>query len=327
MTFRMPAEWAPHDWTWIGFPTNPQEWPGAFDEARAQIAAFASVLHAEGRGEEVRLVVANEGDADAARALVAPGVSIVVQALGDVWLRDTAPIAVLNGKARALVDFGFNGWGGKYQMAGDEDIGARLAAMTGLPTSTQQWVFEGGAVDTDGTGLFVTTEQCLLHPNRNPDLDRGKIETLLAGSLGLNDMLWLGDGLLNDHTDGHVDNLARFVGEGLLALPIATTEDDPNAAIYADARARAGAHGVRVVDMPSPGRVIVDREAIPASYMNFYVGNATVIVPIYGQPNDQAALDTLAPFFPGRDIVGLRSDAILSGGGSFHCCSQQMPSV
>ncbi|WP_037476598.1 agmatine deiminase family protein [Sphingobium sp. ba1] len=327
MTFRMPAEWAPHDWTWIGFPTNADEWPGAFDAARAQIAAFASALHAEGRGEEVRLVVANESDADAARALVAPGVSIVVQPLGDVWLRDTAPIAVLNGKARALVDFGFNGWGGKYQMAGDEDIGARLAATTGLPTSTQQWVFEGGAVDTDGTGLFVTTEQCLLHPNRNPDLDRGKIETLLAGSLGLSDMLWLGDGLLNDHTDGHVDNLARFVGEGLLALPIATTEDDPNAAIYADARARASAHGVTVVDMPSPGRVIVDGEAIPASYMNFYVGNAAVIVPIYGQPNDQAALDTLAPFFPGRDIVGLRSDAILSGGGSFHCCSQQMPSV
>lgn len=327
MTFRMPAEWAPHDWTWIGFPTNPAEWPGAFDEARTQIAAFASALHAEGRGEEVRLVAANEGDADAARALVAPGVSIVVQPLGDVWLRDTAPIAVLDGHARALVDFGFNGWGGKYQMAGDEDIGARLAATTGLPTSTQQWVFEGGAVDTDGTGLFVTTEQCLLHPNRNPDLDRGKIETLLAGSLGLSDMLWLGDGLLNDHTDGHVDNLARFVGEGLLALPIATTEDDPNAAIYADARARASAHGVTVVDMPSPGRVMVDGEAIPASYMNFYVGNAAVIVPIYGQPNDQAALDALAPFFPGRDIVGLRSDAILSGGGSFHCSSQQMPSV
>tara|TARA_R110000868_G_scaffold402153_1_gene678244 strand:+ start:17417 stop:18400 length:984 start_codon:yes stop_codon:yes gene_type:complete len=327
MTFRMPAEWAPHDWTWIGFPTNLQEWPGAFDAARAQIAAFASALHADGRGEEVRLVAANEGDADAARALVAPGVSIVLQALGDVWLRDTAPITVLNGKARALVDFGFNGWGGKYQMAGDEDIGARLAATTGLPTSTQHWVFEGGAVDTDGTGLFVTTEQCLLHPNRNPDLDRGKIETLLAGSLGLSDMLWLGDGLLNDHTDGHVDNLARFVGEGLLALPIATTEDDPNAAIYADARARASAHGVTVVDMPSPGRVMVDGEAIPASYMNFYVGNAAVIVPIYGQPNDQAALDALAPFFPGRDIVGLRSDAILSGGGSFHCCSQQMPSV
>ena len=328
MTFRMPAEWAPHDWTWIGFPTNPAEWPGAFDAARVQIAAFANALNAGGKGELVRLVVDSEMDASAARAIVDPAVHILVSHLGDVWLRDTAPIAVLDrAGGRALVDFDFNGWGGKYQMPGDEDIGARLAADTGMPTSTQPWVFEGGAVDTDGTGLFVTTEQCLLNPNRNPDLDRGKIETLLAGSLGLSDMLWLGDGLLNDHTDGHVDNLARFVAPGVLALPVATSDDDPNAAIYADARARAKAHGVEVADIPSPGRVEVDGEAIPASYMNFYIGNAAVIVPIYGRPNDQAALDALRPFFPGRDIVGLRSDAILSGGGSFHCCSQQMPSL
>lgn len=328
MTFRMPAEWAPHDWTWIGFPTNPAEWPGAFEEARVQIAAFASALRAGGAGEEVRLVVANEADAEAARALVSSNVTIVIETLGDVWLRDTAPITVLDGAGRrALVDFGFNGWGGKYQMPGDEDVGARLAATTDLPTSTQPWVFEGGAVDTDGTGLFVTTQQCLLNPNRNPDLDRGKIETLLAGSLGLSDMLWLGDGLLNDHTDGHVDNLARFVAPGTLALPIATTHDDPNAAVYADAHARAKAHGVEVVDIPSPGLVEVDGEAIPASYMNFYVGNAAVIVPIYGRPNDDAALAAFQSFFPGRDVVGLRSDAILSGGGSFHCCSQQMPSL
>ncbi|EQB00225.1 hypothetical protein L288_18475 [Sphingobium quisquiliarum P25] len=327
MTFRMPAEWAPHEWTWIGFPANPEEWPGAFDEARRQIADFANALHADGKGEDVRLVVADEADAQAARALTAPGVGIVVQKLGDVWLRDTAPIAVMRGRERALVDFGFNGWGGKYQMAGDEDIGARLAAMTGLPTSTQQWVFEGGAVDTDGTGLFVTTEQCLLNPNRNPDLDRGKIETLLAGSLGLSDMLWLGEGLMNDHTDGHVDNLARFVAPGVLALPESAGDDDPNAAIYADARARAQAFGVEVASIPSPGRVVVDGEVVPASYMNFYIGNAAVIVPLYGCANDQAALDALRPFFPGRDIVGLPSNAILSGGGSFHCTSQQMPSA
>jgi len=323
----MPAEWAPHEWSWIGFPTSAEEWPGAFEGARRQIADFASALHAGGKGEEVRLVCANECDAEAARTLVAPGVAVVVHRLGDVWLRDTAPIAVMRGRERALVDFGFNGWGGKYRMPGDEDIGARLAATTGLPTSTQNWVFEGGAVDTDGTGLFVTTEQCLLNPNRNPELDRGKIETLLAGSLGLSDMLWLGDGLLNDHTDGHVDNLARFVAPGVLALPEASTEDDPNAAVYADAWARARAFGVDIASIPSPGRVIVDGEAIPASYMNFFVGNAAVIVPIYGQPNDQAALDALKPFFPDREIVGLHSDAILSGGGSFHCCSQQMPSA
>ncbi|SCW47749.1 agmatine deiminase [Sphingobium faniae] len=325
MTFHMPAEWAPHDWVWIGFPTNPAEWPGAFDGARRQIADFANAVHADGRGEEVRLVVAHDADADAAAKLAHAGVTILVQKLGDVWLRDTAPVAVQKGAERALVDFGFNGWGGKYRMPGDEDIGARLAATTGLPTDTQHWVLEGGAIDTDGTGLFVTTEQCLLNPNRNPDLDRGKIETLLAGSLGLSDMLWLGDGLMNDHTDGHVDNLARFVAPGVLALPEPDGRDDPNAAIYADAKARAKAHGVEVAPIPSPGRVEMGGEAIPASYMNFYIGNAAVIVPVYGRPNDQAALEALRPFFPGRDIVGLSSDAILAGGGSFHCTSQQMP--
>ena len=325
MTFHMPAEWAPHEWTWIGFPANAEEWPGAFDDARRQIADFANALHAGGRGEEVRLVAASETDAQAARSLIDPGVEVVVQKLGDVWLRDTAPIAVMRGKERALVDFGFNGWGGKYRMEGDEDIGARLAATTGLPTSTQQWVFEGGAVDTDGTGLFVTTEQCLLNPNRNPDLDRGKIETLLAGALGLSDMLWLRDGLLNDHTDGHVDNLARFLAPGLLALPEATTADDPNAAIYADALPRAKAFGIEVASIPSPGRVVVDGEVVPASYMNFYIGNAAVVVPQYGAANDRAAVEVVQALFPERVAIGLRADHVLTGGGSFHCISQQVP--
>ncbi|CAN5321440.1 agmatine deiminase family protein [soil metagenome] len=325
MTFRMPAEWAPHDWVWIGFPSNAAEWPDAFADAQRQVAAFADAVHADGRGERVRLVAADAANAAIARSLVGPGVVVQTERHGDVWLRDTGPICVRDGETRALADFCFNGWGGKYEMPGDEDIGARLAAQTDLPLLTQHWIFEGGAIDTDGSGLFVTTEQCLLNPNRNPGLDRGKIETLLAGSLGLSDMLWLGDGLFNDHTDGHVDNLARFVAPGVLAVPEATTPDDPNAAIYADARARAKAQGVTVASIPSPGLVLVDGAAIPASYMNFYVGNAAVVVPIYGRPNDQAALDALSPFFPGRAIVGLRSDAILTGGGSFHCISQQLP--
>lgn len=326
MTYRQPAEWALHDWVWIGFPSNPDEWPDAFDGARHQVAAFANAVHAGGRGEQVRLVAADAASAEAACALVHPGVAVQTVPFGDVWLRDTGPIAVSNGTMRALVDFDFNGWGGSYDMPGDKDIGALLAAQTDLPCAKGHWIFEGGAVDTDGTGLAVTTEQCLLNPNRNPHLDRRKIETLLAGSLGYSDILWLGDGLMNDHTDGHVDNLARFVGEGLLAIPEPAGEDDPNIALYADAKARAKAFGVEVVPMPSPGLVRRDGDIIPASYMNFYIGNAAVIVPIYGQPNDQAALDALKAFFPGRDIVGLMSDAILTSGGSFHCISQHMPS-
>lgn len=325
MTYRQPAEWAPHDWVWIGFPSNPAEWPDAFGAARRQVAAFANAVHADGRGEEVRLVAADSASAEAARALVDPEVVVQTLPFGDIWLRDTGPIAVKNGDARALVDFQFNGWGGSYDMPGDKDIGSLLAGQTDLPCARGHWIFEGGAVDTDGRGLAVTTEQCLLNPNRNPELDRRKIETLLAGSLGYSDILWLGEGLLNDHTDGHVDNLARFVGEGLLAIPEAAGEDDPNAAIYADARSRARSFGLEVVPMPSPGLVRRDGEIVPASYMNFYIGNAAVVVPLYGQPNDQAAIEALRPFFPGREIVGLPSNALLTGGGSFHCISQQMP--
>lgn len=334
MTIRMPAEWEPHDWLWIGFPWNADEWGGAetLARAQAQLAAFADVVRTGGgdvgKGEEVRLVCNDEEGAALARSLLRSDATVLVERIGDVWLRDTAPLAVERGDgSRALADFGFNGWGGKYQMPGDEDIGARLAATTGLPCSTIPLVFEGGAVDTDGTGLFVTTEQCLLNPNRNPTLEREQIETLLAGSLGLSDMLWLGDGLVNDHTDGHVDNLARFVAPGVLAIPQATAADDPNAAIYADAAERARAHGLTVAPMPSPGRIEVDGEVIPASYMNFLIANAVVVVPVYGAPNDGAILDALAPFFPGRAIVPLASDAILAGGGSFHCTSQQMPSA
>jgi agmatine deiminase len=330
MTIRMPAEWEPHEWLWIGFPWNPEEWGGAelLARAQAQICAFADAVRAGGKGEEVRLVCNGEASAALARTQLKSDARIVAERIGDVWLRDTGPICVVDGAgARSLADFRFNGWGGKYEMPGDEDIGARLAASTALPCRSVPIIFEGGAVDTDGTGLFVTTEDCLLNPNRNPGLDKRQIETLLAGSLGLTDMLWLGDGLVNDHTDGHVDNLARFVAPGVIAIPHATTDDDPNAAIYADASARARAQGLTVAPMPSPGRVEVDGAVIPASYMNFLIGNAAVVVPTYGCPNDQAALDALRPFFADRELVGLPSDAILSGGGSFHCTSQQMPAA
>ncbi|HZF43907.1 MAG TPA: agmatine deiminase family protein, partial [Sphingomonadaceae bacterium] len=178
--------------------------------------------------------------------------------------------------------------------------------------------------DVDGTGLAVTTEQCLLNPNRNPGMSRADVERRLAADLGIDRVLWLGEGLLNDHTDGHVDNLARFVAEGVIAVPEAA-DNDPNGAIYADAWARAEAFGLDVVRLPSPGHVERDDELIPASYMNFYIGNAAVAVPLYGAPNDAAAVAAIGALFPGRQTFGFRSDHILTGGGSFHCISQQVP--
>ncbi|TCP34051.1 agmatine deiminase family protein [Sphingomonas sp. BK235] len=313
-------EWAPHQAVWIGFPSHPELWQDDLDQARDEVAAFARAVHAEGRGEQVLLVAADAEAAAAARTL-APFAEVLVQPFGDIWLRDTAPIVDGDGRAR---DFQFNGWGGKYDLPGDDDIGARLARARGMIVLPCEWVLEGGAIDGDGTGLVVTTEQCLLNPNRNPALTREAVERRLAADLGYTRVLWLGDGLLNDHTDGHVDNLARFVGPNRLALPVGA-ENDPNWRVYQDAAARARAAGVEVVEIPSPGRVLRDEEVVPASYMNFYIGNAAVVVPVYGTPQDEAGVAAVRALFPDREVVGLRADAILTGGGSFHCISQQIP--
>jgi agmatine deiminase len=196
-----------------------------------------------------------------------------------------------------------------------------------LPIETCDWVLEGGAIDGDGTGLVVTTKQCLLNPNRNPELSRDDIEARLTRDLGFERVLWLGEGLINDHTDGHVDNLARFVGPNTLALPVTNGADDPNAVIYADARARAAEFGVSIRDVPSPGRIESDGRVEPASYMNFAITSQLVVVPIYGTTHDIDGIEAVAEFFPDRETVGLMADAVLAGGGSFHCASQQMPSL
>jgi len=325
MTCRLPPEWHPQDWLWIGFPHDPVEWPGFLGRAQEQIAAFANAV-AES-GQQVRLIVRDEGNEARARALVGAAVTIERRRYGDVWLRDTGPLVVSDGKGLRARRFGFNGWGGKYLMDGDQEIGTELAASAGLEVSIADWILEGGAVDTDGTGLVVTTEQCLLNPNRNPTLARPDIEVRLARDLGFDRVLWLGEGLVNDHTDGHVDNLARFVAPNVLALPRATGVDDPNAAIYADAKARAEAFGVAVRTVPSPGRVETDGRVEPASYMNFAVTSKLVVVPVYGTRSDDDGVAAIAELFPDRAVMGILADAVLAGGGSFHCASQQMPSL
>lgn len=196
-----------------------------------------------------------------------------------------------------------------------------------MPVETHDWVLEGGAIDGDGTGTVVTTEQCLLHSNRNPALSWADIEAQLASDLGFERVVWLGEGLLNDHTDGHVDNLARFVAPGRLAIPVATAPDDPNTAVYADATARAQAAGLEVAEMPSPGLISAGPHVEPASYINFVITNALVVVPIFGAANDAAAVAAIDALFPGREAIGLLADAVLAGGGGFHCASQQMPAA
>ncbi|MFL0670807.1 MAG: agmatine deiminase family protein [Erythrobacter sp.] len=324
MTALMPPEWARQDWLWIGFPHLAEEWPGWLEPAQEQMAAFANAV--ADSGQQVRLLVRDEANAARARALVSERVTLEMRAYGDIWLRDTGPLVVREADGTlGARRFGFNGWGGKYLMPGDTEIGAELARDAGLAITTSPMILEGGAVDGDGTGLVATTEQCLLNPNRNPHMSSAEIEAELAAQLGFTRVLWLGDGLINDHTDGHVDNLARFVAPGLLVVPEPTGQNDPNAAIYADAATRAEAFGVKVARIPSPGLILRDGVVEPASYVNFAITTQLVVVPTFGSPHDADGVAAIAALFPDRDTIGLPGSAVLAGGGGFHCASQQMP--
>jgi agmatine deiminase len=317
-------EWAPHQAVWIGFPSDPELWLSDLEPAQREVAAFAEAVYAGGKGEDVWLVASHADSAAAARALC-PFARVIIEPFGDIWLRDTGPIVMGSAAQRRAQGFRFNGWGGKYELEGDGTIGRRLAGHTGFPYAQADWILEGGAIDHDGSGTAVTTEQCLLNPNRNPGLSKSDVEALLKRDLGFERVVWLGEGLLNDHTDGHVDNLARFVAPGRVAIPSAAP-DDPNGGVYRDAADRLGNAALDVVALPSPGLLTSENDdIIPASYMNFYIGNAAVVVPQYGAPHDAGAVEAIQALFPDRVAIGLRADHILTGGGSFHCISQQVP--
>lgn len=323
MAVLMPPEWAPQDWLWIGFPHLADEWPGWLEPAQEQIAAFANAV--ADSGQEVRLLVRGEANEARARSLVSEKVTLERRVYGDIWLRDTGPLVVEGPQGREARRFAFNGWGGKYLMPGDQEIGAELAHDAGLPLQSSTMILEGGAIDGDGTGLVAVTAQCLLNPNRNPELSPPQIERELSAMLGFDRVLWLGEGLINDHTDGHVDNLARFVGPNRLVVPQATGMGDPNADIYEDAKRRAERFGVDTVTIPSPGLVTRDGQVEPASYVNFAITTHLVVVPIFGSPHDEAGVEAIAALFPDRETIGLPAEAVLAGGGGFHCASQQMP--
>ncbi len=325
MTLYQPPEWAPHASVWIGFPSAGDLWLEDLAGAQEEVAAFARAVHAGGKGETVRLVCANEAAKAAAQALAGDFAKIDLAPFFDIWLRDTGPIMVNDGGKHLALDYRGNGWGGKYPSPLDDELARILCTQADLPRQTRDWVLEGGAIDVDGAGLCLTTGQCLLNPNRNPNLSRRDIEERLCADLGLKQVLWLGVGLENDHTDGHVDNLARFVAPAVLALPEPFGDDDPNTAVFADALDRAKDWPVEIMTIPSAGRHVLDDEVTPASHMNFYIGNACVVVPTYGGPSDQTAVAAIAKLFPDRETLGLPANHILTGGGSFHCISQQVP--
>jgi agmatine deiminase len=342
----MPAEWAPHDAVWLAWPSHEDLWQEslpAVQEAFVQLCrAIVDVDPATGarRGEALCVLVPTEkAREDASAALAGLHATLYDVGFGDIWLRDTAPIFMdevrEDGTLGALVSnrFVFNGWGGKYVLPFDAAVSVNIARHAGLPQIAQDFVLEGGAIEVDGEGTVLTTEQCLLNPNRNPSLTREEIEARVLRSFGASKVLWVKEGLLNDHTDGHIDTIARFIAPGVVVAMHSESDSDPNAAVLAqitdELRAMTDAKGrpLTVHTVPSPGLVQdEDGEVMPASYVNFYIANTAVIVPTYGVEADARAVEAIGKLFPGRKTVGVRAKEVLEGGGAFHCISQQQPS-
>jgi len=329
MTTRQPAEWTPHAAVWSAWPSAADLWLDDLEPARAEVGALFHAIADGGRGERLEILVHGAEARTSAEAALA-GLNVRLHAIpfGDIWLRDTAPVFVQSPAGPGAACFAFNGWGGKYRLDHDADVALAVAEASGHAIHRHGWVLEGGSVDVDGAGLGLTTGQCLLNPNRNPGLGQRDIERALADQLGIDRLIWLGDGLAGDHTDGHIDNLARFVAPGHAVVPQAQSPADPNRAVYEDARRRLESAGLDVTPVPSAGLVQnADGDPIPASYMNFYIANTTVIVPTYGTPWDDAAVATIGGLFPGRRTLGLPARHLISGGGSFHCITQQQPAA
>jgi agmatine deiminase len=322
----IPAEWSPQQALWTAWPSDPILWAEDLDQARDEVAAMVAAI-AEG-DTPVRILAHGKEAVETARKALSGRATVFDEPFGDIWLRDTGPIFRTAATAAA---FRFNGWGGKYVLDHDDTVAARMAAHANVALTAHDFILEGGAIEMDGQGTLITTRQCLLNPNRNTGWTQAKAEAALAEALGVRKVIWLGDGLENDHTDGHIDNLARFVAPGHVVCQATFGADDPNTDVFADIvaalREVTDATGARltVTAIPSPGRIEdEDGDAIPASHMNFIIANRAVVVPVYSGSGDDA-VRALAALFPGRRVVGLSAHALLTGGGSFHCITQQQP--
>ncbi|MFZ1993433.1 MAG: agmatine deiminase family protein [Solirubrobacteraceae bacterium] len=324
---RTPAEWEPHERTLMGWPCRTDLWGETMEQARAD---YATVANAVAAFEPVTMIANAGADAAAARAACTARVEIVELPLDDSWLRDCGPIYVVDddGAARTAVHFGFNAWGEKFPpWDRDAAVGRLIAEHLGDPVLDGGMVLEGGSILTDGAGTLLTTEQCLLHPNRNPSLSRGEIEATLRERLGVNTILWLGMGLLEDRdTDGHVDLIAAFTRPGEVILQ-SVAEDNPNHRHCQENREVLVSAGVQVVEMPHLPYATVAGETVAGSYLNFYICNGGVVVPVAGADTDAAALEIIAGCYPGREVVPVPGLVLAYGGGGPHCITQQVPLV
>jgi agmatine deiminase len=338
--FRFPAEWELHQSVWLAWPSDADLWQESLKQARSEFVqlcfAIAGRDSATGQfqGERLEVLVPNSSaKREAEQALEGIPARFHEIPFGDIWLRDTGPLFLKNSSGKlSTIRFRFNGWGEKYILPFDDQVAQRISQTSGLSeVSSQEWILEGGSIEVDGEGTCLTTRQCLLNPNRNPGLTQGQIEQRLK-ILGVQKVLWLNEGLLNDHTDGHIDTLVRFVAPAKVVCMESYDPQDPNREILnriiQDLSTMKDAKGrlLEVVRIPAPGRVLDETgRVMPASYVNFYIGNRTVVVPIYGTAYDAEAVSRIGECFPNRQTIGVSARAILSGGGAFHCISQQQP--
>ncbi len=338
--YRFPAEWEAHEATWLSWPHKEESWPGKIESIYKPYAEFIKVLSLS---EKVRINVVDENmKAFASEHISKAGadlsmIEFFLHPTNDAWCRDHGPAFLINPNAenkKAVVDWGYNAWGGKYPPFDKDDIIPTLIAKQfGLPLFLPGIVMEGGSVEFNGKGTVLTSRCCLLNPNRNPHLNKEQIENFLYEYYGQEQVLWVGEGIVGDDTDGHIDDTVRFINEDTVLTVVEENKQDDNYTLLqenlAELKSMRLLNGkqLNVIELPMPDAVEWDGMRLPASYANFYISNAHVIVPTYRSKNDDKAMGIIADCFKDRKVVGIDSTDIIWGLGSFHCLSQQEPKI
>ncbi len=334
--FRFPAEWEKHESTWLSYPHNENSWPGKIETIFPSYNLFVKHL---AEHETVNINVEDEAMKERIEEQLGEleakmqNIRFHFFRTNDAWCRDHGPAFVVKANQKAIVNWDYNAWGGKYPCAEDNLVAMKIANALELEAFHPHIVMEGGSIDVNGSGTLLTTTSCLLNPNRNPQLSQAQIEEKLCQYYNVENIIWLSDGIEGDDTDGHVDDLTRFVASDTVVTAVEENKDDENYAplqenlsLLNKARLENGKQ-LNVVELPMPSAVVWDDMRLPASYANFYIANGIVVVPTYRCKNDERALEVLQAVFPDREIIGIDSTDIIWGLGSFHCLSQQEPAL
>lgn len=338
--YRMPAEWEEQEAVWLSWPHNKTTWPERIEEVEQSCIGFIKALHT---GQRINLLVNSEESKSSIIAKLkqanidASKISFYIIKNEDIWIRDYGPTFVINKNAKnrlAMVKWEFNAWGNKYDdLLPDNGIPYEMNKTLNLRMVEPGIVMEGGSIEVNGRGILLTTEQCLLNKNRNPKLSKEEIEQYLKDYLSVSKVLWLKEGIIGDDTDGHIDDIARFVSNNTIVCAYEENKEDENYQIlkenYELLKSMAGQDGKKfsIVKIPMPGKVEIDGKTLPASYANFYIGNKAVVVPIFRHENDKKALSIVQSLFPAKKVIGVDCKTMVEGLGTLHCASQQQPKV